>query len=68
MGRGCAWTTAPLALIAMGNGSGAIALALAVSPSTVETHVRHCLDKLGASNRAHAIALGLKKGEIELSA
>lgn len=57
-----------LALIAMGNGSSAIAVALAVSPSTVETHVRHCLNKLGASNRAHAIALGLQKGEIELDA
>ncbi len=57
-----------LALIAMGNGSSAIAVALDVAPSTVETHVRHCLDKLGASNRAHAIALGLQKGEIDLNA
>jgi PAS domain S-box-containing protein len=56
-----------LALIAMGKASSAIALALDVSPSTVETHVRHCLEKLGASNRAHAIALGLEKGEIELA-
>lgn len=57
-----------LALVAMGKASSAIAVALVVSPSTVETHVRHCLDKLGASNRAHAIALGLQKGEIELNA
>ncbi len=56
-----------LALIAMGNGSFAIAAALDVSPSTVETHVRHCLAKLGANNRAHAIALGLQHGEIDLS-
>jgi PAS domain S-box-containing protein len=56
-----------LALIAMGKASSAIAGALFVSPSTVETHVRHCLDKLGASNRAHAIALGLQKGEIDLN-
>jgi DNA-binding CsgD family transcriptional regulator len=32
----------------------------------VETHVRHCLEKLGARNRAHAIALGLRDGEISL--
>ncbi len=57
-----------LALIAMGNGSSAIAFALDVAPSTVETHVRHCLHKLGASNRAHAIALGLQRGEIDLNA
>ncbi len=35
-------------------------------PSDVETHVRHCLEKLGARNRAHAIALGLRSGEISL--
>jgi PAS domain S-box-containing protein len=56
-----------LALIAMGNGSFAIAAALEVSPATVETHVRHCLAKLGANNRAHAIALGLQHGEIDLN-
>jgi PAS domain S-box-containing protein len=56
-----------LALIAMGNGSSAIAAQLAVSASTVETHVPHCLGKLGANNRAHAIALGLQRGEIDLN-
>lgn len=55
-----------LGMVAMGMGSSWIAVALGVSPSTVETHVRHCLDKLGARNRAHAIALGLRSGEISL--
>ena len=55
-----------LALIAMGQSSALIAAQLSVSPSTVETHVRHCLEKLGARNRAHAIALGLRDGEITL--
>lgn len=55
-----------LGMIAMGMGSTWIASALGVSPSTVETHVRHCLEKLGARNRAHAIALGLRSGEISL--
>ncbi len=45
-------------MVAMGMGSSWIAAELGVSPSTVETHVRHCLDKLGARNRANAIALG----------
>jgi DNA-binding CsgD family transcriptional regulator len=55
-----------LGRVAMGMGTSWIAAALGISPATVETHVRHCLDKLGARNRAHAIALGLRSGEISL--
>jgi DNA-binding CsgD family transcriptional regulator len=55
-----------LAMVAMGGSSSSIAAALGVATSTVESHVRHCLDKLGARNRAHAIALGLRYGEITL--
>jgi PAS domain S-box-containing protein len=55
-----------LNLVAMGMGSTWIAATLGVSSSTVETHVRHCLQKLGARNRAHAIALGVRRGEIRL--
>jgi PAS domain S-box-containing protein len=55
-----------LGMVAMGMGSSWIAAALGISSSTVETHVRHCLDKLGARNRTHAIALGLRSGEISL--
>lgn len=55
-----------LGMIASGRGTAGIAAELGVSTSTVETHVRHTLDKLGARNRAHAIALGLEAGEISL--
>jgi DNA-binding CsgD family transcriptional regulator len=55
-----------LNMVAMGMGSTGIASALGLSTHTVETHVRHCLAKLGARNRAHAIALGLREGEIRL--
>ena len=55
-----------LNMVAMGMGSTGIASALSLSTHTVETHVRHCLAKLGARNRAHAIALGLREGEIRL--
>jgi PAS domain S-box-containing protein len=55
-----------LNLVAMGMGSAWIASALGVSSSTVETHVRHCLRKLHARNRAHAIAVGVRRGEIRL--
>jgi DNA-binding CsgD family transcriptional regulator len=55
-----------LRMVAMGRGTSWIAVELGVSASTVETHVRHFLDKLGARNRAHAIALGLQAGQISL--
>ena len=55
-----------LGLVAMGQSSGDIAGTLVLARSTVESHVRHCLDKLGARNRAHAIALALWRGEIAL--
>jgi DNA-binding CsgD family transcriptional regulator len=56
-----------LARVAMGETGETIADALHISSATVETHVRHCLAKLGAKNRPHAIALGLQRGEIGLT-
>src|ERR1700712_5129394 len=53
--------------VAMGETGETIANALYISSATVETHVRHCLAKLGAKNRPHAIALGLQRGEIALT-
>ncbi len=55
-----------LGMVAGGWGTSWIAAELSVSSSTVETHVRHVLEKLGARNRAHAISLGLQRGEISL--
>jgi DNA-binding CsgD family transcriptional regulator len=55
-----------LGMIAMGKSTAWIAAELGISGFTVETHVRHCLDKLGARNRAHAIALGLQARQISL--
>jgi len=55
-----------LTLVAMGRGTAGIAADLGVAASTVETHVRHFMDKLGARNRAHAIAIGIHAGEISL--
>lgn len=55
-----------LGMVASGRGTSWIAAELHVSSSTVETHVRHVLEKLGARNRAHAISLGLRQGEISL--
>lgn len=55
-----------LGMVAGGRGSSWIAAELGLSSSTVETHVRNLLGKLGARNRAHAISLGLQRGEISL--
>ncbi len=55
-----------LVMVAMGLGTSGIAAELGVSGSTVETHVRHFLEKLGARNRAHAIALALQRDELSL--
>lgn len=55
-----------LTLVAMGERSAGIAFSLGISPATVEAHVRNCLAKLGAANRAHAVTLGLQRGEIDI--
>jgi DNA-binding CsgD family transcriptional regulator len=39
-----------------------IAERLAISRTTVESHVRRAMGRLGARNRAHAIALGIQAG------
>jgi DNA-binding CsgD family transcriptional regulator len=41
-----------------------IAGELSLSTTTVRTHVRNALVRLGAQNRAHAVALALRDGEI----
>ena len=47
-----------LALLANGLRDRQIATRLGVSENTVRTHARHLLVKLGASSRAHAVAIG----------
>ena len=55
-----------LALLADGASTDAIAAALYLSPPTVKTHVRNVLVKLRARNRTHAVAIGIKRGIIEI--
>jgi DNA-binding NarL/FixJ family response regulator len=56
-----------LRLIAVGADRQGIADELTISVATVRTHVRNLLRKLGARNRAHAIALAMQHGLLELS-
>jgi PAS domain S-box-containing protein len=55
-------------LAATGLTSSEIAAALSLARATVESHFRSAVRRLGARNRAHAIALALTRGEIALPA
>jgi DNA-binding NarL/FixJ family response regulator len=55
-----------LRLIAKGNSNKEIAGKLSVSEETVKGHVKNILAKLGANDRTHAVAIGLKRGIIDL--
>lgn len=54
-----------LQLISDGLSTKQIARKLELSESTVKTHLRSLFDKLGASHRAHAVALALRHRLIE---
>jgi len=55
-----------LKLIAAGNSNKQIADLLAVAEATVKSRVTNILSKLSASDRAHAVTIGLKRGIIEI--
>lgn len=55
-----------LRLVAGGNANKEIAARLSLSEETVKSHVRNILAKLGAHDRTHAVAIGLKRGFFEL--
>jgi DNA-binding NarL/FixJ family response regulator len=55
-----------LRLIAAGNANKQIADQLSISEATVKSRVTNILSKLDANDRAHAIAIGLKRGIIKL--
>lgn len=55
-----------LLLIAAGNSNKEIADRLNIGEATVKSHVTNILSKLGANDRAHAVAIGLKRGIIAL--
>lgn len=55
-----------LRLVGGGNANKEIAAQLSLTEETVKSHVRNILAKLGAKDRTHALAIGLKRGIIEL--
>jgi DNA-binding CsgD family transcriptional regulator len=54
-----------LRLAAAGGSVEQLAEQLSLSPNTVKTHLAHCYDKLGARNRAGAVALAIAAGSLE---
>jgi DNA-binding NarL/FixJ family response regulator len=54
-----------LRLVARGNANKEIAAQLFLTEETVKSHIRKILAKLGANDRTHAVAIGLKRGIIE---
>ena len=55
-----------LKLIAIGNSNKQIADLLHIAEATVKSRVTNILSKLSASDRAHAVTVGLKRGIIEV--
>jgi len=55
-----------LHLVAGGNANKEIAARLSLTEETVKSHVRNILAKLGANDRTHAVAIGVKRGIIDL--
>ncbi len=55
-----------LRLVAGGNANKQIADKLAIEETTVKSHIRSILSKLGAQDRTHAVTIGLQRGIIEL--
>lgn len=52
--------------IASGNRNKDIAERLFISEDTVKVHVKHIMEKLGASDRTQAVAIGVRRGIIQL--
>jgi DNA-binding NarL/FixJ family response regulator len=55
-----------LRLIAAGNSNKQIADRLSIGEATAKSHVANILSKLSASDRAHAVAIGVRRGIIEI--
>jgi DNA-binding NarL/FixJ family response regulator len=52
--------------IAGGNRNRDIAERLFISEETVKVHIRHIMEKLGASDRTQAVAIGVRRGIVQL--
>jgi DNA-binding NarL/FixJ family response regulator len=58
--------TEVLGLVASGKRNRMIADHLFISEETVKVHIKHIMEKLGASDRTEAVAIALRRGIIQL--
>jgi DNA-binding NarL/FixJ family response regulator len=58
--------TEVLQQVAGGNRNRDIAEKLFITEETVKVHVKHIMEKLGASDRTQAVAIGIRRGIIQL--
>ena len=52
--------------VSTGNSNQEIGKLLFISEQTVKAHLRHIMDKLSASDRAHSVAIAVRRGFLEL--
>lgn len=52
--------------VAGGNKNRDIARKLFISEETVKVHIKHIMEKLGATDRTQAVAIGIRRGIIQL--
>jgi DNA-binding NarL/FixJ family response regulator len=52
--------------VASGNRNREIGERLFISEETVKVHIKHIMEKLGASDRTHAVAIAVRRGIIQL--
>ena len=52
--------------VAEGNRNREIAEKLFISEETVKVHIKHVMEKLGAADRTQAVAIGVRRGFIQL--
>lgn len=52
--------------VACGDGNREIGKKLFITEQTVKAHLRHILEKLEAKDRAHAVAIGVRRGILQL--
>lgn len=55
-----------LRAVAGGNKNRDIATKLFISEETVKVHIKHIMEKLGASDRTQAVTIGVRRGIIQL--
>jgi DNA-binding NarL/FixJ family response regulator len=55
-----------LRLVAAGNSNKNVGFRLSINEETVKGHLKNILSKLGATDRTHAVTLGLRRGIIAL--